>query len=128
MIKTVQSNESTGVVLFGHGARDPRWREPFEKLLSIVAASHGGPVALAFLELMSPNLGDACKALVQRGARRIVVVPVFLGVGGHLRRDLPELVEAAQRDTPVPIEVVPAIGEDADVVNAIAGYCVKVAR
>jgi sirohydrochlorin cobaltochelatase len=102
MIKTVQSNESTGVVLFGHGARDPRWREPFEKLLSIVAASHGGPVALAFLELMSPNLGDAC--------------------------DLPELVEAAQRDTPVPIEVVPAIGEDADVVNAIAGYCVKVAR
>jgi sirohydrochlorin cobaltochelatase len=40
-----------GIVLFGHGARDARWAEPFERLAAKLRASRGGqPVALAFLE------------------------------------------------------------------------------
>ena len=105
---------STGLVLFAHGARDARWREPFDRLLAKVAGRHPGPVELAFLELMSPDLGEACDALVRAGAQHVVVVPLFFGTGGHLRNDLPGLVAA------------PA-GEDDSVLAAIADYCLRAA-
>ena len=54
---------STGLILFAHGARDARWREPFDRLQALVAQRHPGPVALAFLELMSPDLAQAATQL-----------------------------------------------------------------
>jgi sirohydrochlorin cobaltochelatase len=114
---------STGLVLFAHGARDARWREPFNRLHAKVAARHPGPVELAFLELMPPDLGQACQAVVRAGAQRIVVVPLFLGTGGHLRNDLPGLLAAAQARTGVPVVASGAAGEDDYVLTALAEYC-----
>jgi len=114
---------ATGLILFGHGARDPRWREPFDRLLSVVMERHPGPVSLAFLEMMAPDLQTACRSLAERGAERIVVVPVFLGTGGHIRKDLPLLVESAREVTGVSVTVVEAIGEDPQVLMALAEYC-----
>jgi sirohydrochlorin cobaltochelatase len=118
---------STGLVLFGHGARDSRWREPFDRLKALVGPRHAGPVELAFLESMSPDLSEACASLVRSGATRIVVVPLFLGTGGHLRRDLPALVAAAQERAGVPVGSVGAAGEDELVLDAIAAYCLRAA-
>ena len=88
------------IVLFAHGARDARWAEPFEAVAARVrAAAPECDVALAFLELMTPALGDAVGGLVAAGATRIDVVPLFLGTGGHLRRDLPPLVDALRART-----------------------------
>ena len=45
------------IVLFGHGARDVRWREPFDRLASLWKVQHADIlVELAFLELMQPAL------------------------------------------------------------------------
>jgi sirohydrochlorin cobaltochelatase len=118
---------STGLVLFAHGARDARWREPFDRLFATVAGGHPGPVELAFLELMSPNLDQACEALVRTGAQHVVVVPLFLGTGGHLRNDLPGLLAAAQARAGIPITAVAAAGEDDQVLAAIAEYCLRAA-
>jgi sirohydrochlorin cobaltochelatase len=116
---------TTGLVLFAHGARDPRWREPFDRLLGLVAGRHRGPTACAFLELMSPDLPTACRQLAADGADRIVVVPLFLGTGGHLRKDLPALLEAAARSAGVPVSGVPAAGEQPAVLAALADYCLS---
>jgi sirohydrochlorin cobaltochelatase len=116
---------TTGLVLFAHGARDARWREPFDRLLALVAERHPGPVRLAFLELMTPNLSSACSDLAQAGATRIVVVPLFLGTGGHLRDDLPALLAAAQERASVPVSAATAAGEDATVLAALAEYCLR---
>ena len=83
---------STALILFAHGARDPRWREPFDRLHALVSARRAGPVALAFLEMMQPDLTEAARQLAHSGATSAMVVPVFLGTGGHLRQDLPALV------------------------------------
>ena len=96
-------DSKTGLILFGHGARDTRWREPFERLLAIVKQRHPGAVSLAFLDSMTPDLVTACKGLVASGAERVVVVPVFLGTGGHIRADLPALIETARQETGVPV-------------------------
>jgi sirohydrochlorin cobaltochelatase len=55
-------------------------------------------------------------------------VPLFLGTGGHLRRDLPALVEAAKRAHPaLAIRLHAAIGEHAAVVEAMARAAVAAA-
>ena len=50
----------TGLLLFAHGARDPRWAAPFEAVAAAVrGARPGTPVQLAYLEFMSPTLLEA---------------------------------------------------------------------
>ncbi|KWI25559.1 sirohydrochlorin chelatase [Burkholderia stagnalis] len=119
-----------GIVLFGHGARDPRWAEPFERLAArLRAASPAASVSLAFLELMTPSLDTAVAAQVAAGCTRITVVPVFFGQGGHVRRDLPQLVDACRAAHPgVKIRCATAVGEDDGVLDAIARYCLDQAN
>ena len=116
-----------GLILFAHGARDARWAEPFERLRELVQRRLGDAhVALAFLELMEPDLDRATDALVTDGCTSITIVPIFFGQGSHLRRDLPLLVEKLQARVPaIVIAVADAVGEDDAVLDAIAGYCVR---
>jgi sirohydrochlorin cobaltochelatase len=117
-----------GLVLFGHGARDARWAEPFERLAAKLRDAHGtsGPVALAFLELMTPDLPAAVAQQVADGCTAITVVPVFFGQGGHVRRDLPALVDACRAAHPgVTIDCTTAVGEDDGVLDAVADYCLR---
>lgn len=123
----MSSTSNAALVLFGHGARDPRWREPFDRLAVQVASNHPGPVSLAFLELMQPDLEHACRDVVARGAQAIVVVPLFLGTGGHIRRDLPLLLEKAARGCGVAVTAAAPAGEDAAVLEALAAYCLRAA-
>ena len=114
------------LILFAHGARDPRWAAPFERLQAIVQAQQPDvTVALAFLELMTPSLPDLVAQFVQDGCNEMTVVPVFLGQSGHVLRDVPPLVESLRNRYPaLTLKLAGAVGEDADVLSAIARYCV----
>ena len=114
------------LVLFAHGARAASWAAPFEKLRSLTQARMPAvPVSLAFLELMTPRLPEHVASLAAQGVTGVTVVPVFLGQGGHLLRDLPLLVEQLRLDHPqLAITVAGAVGEDPDVLNAMTDYCV----
>lgn len=114
------------LVLFAHGARAAGWAAPFERLRELAAARVDDcEVSLAFLELMTPSLPEQVAALAARGVASISIVPVFLGRGGHLQRDLPALVEGLRRQYPqLAIEVAGPVGEDAGVLAAMADYCV----
>jgi sirohydrochlorin cobaltochelatase len=117
-----------GIVLFAHGARDPRWAEPFERLADKLRAlvGQGAQVSLAYLELMSPDLPTAVAALVAAGCESITVVPVFFGQGGHVRRDLPVVLDACRAAHPgVEIRDAVPVGEDDAVLDALASYCLR---
>ncbi|HYD62276.1 MAG TPA: CbiX/SirB N-terminal domain-containing protein [Noviherbaspirillum sp.] len=115
------------LVLFAHGARDPRWAEPFRRLQQLTQAQLPDvAVSLAFLELMEPRLPELVKRLAQDGCKEVTVVPVFFGQGGHVLRDLPVMIDQLKQDYPdMKIDAVPAVGENADVLNAIARYCIS---
>jgi sirohydrochlorin cobaltochelatase len=124
--------KTRALILFAHGARAQSWAAPFERLRDLTAArlpqapgvSHVS-VTLAFLELMEPRLPAEVARLVAGGVDDITVVPVFLGQGGHLLRDLPLLVAQLKIDHPgVAIKVAGAVGEDPAVLDAITAYCV----
>jgi sirohydrochlorin cobaltochelatase len=115
------------IILFGHGSREPRWIDPFERLAGRIRERlRTVEVRLAFLELMHPDLGAAAEELIATGVESIRIVPVFVGEGGHIRSDLPALIDGLRRQYPaVAIECVPAVGEDDQVLDALAGYCVR---
>lgn len=118
--------QKRALVLFAHGARDPRWAEPFKRLQGIVQSqSPELTVALAFLELMSPRLPELVPELVADGIDQVTIVPVFLGQGGHVLRDLPLIVDELKTAHPaVSFKIAGAVGEDPQVLNAMATYCV----
>ena len=90
-----------GLILFAHGARDPRWARPFEQVAERLRLRRPGlAVALAYLEFLSPDLDAAGAGLVQAGCRNVEVLPLFLGAGGHVRKDLPERVARLQAAHP----------------------------
>jgi sirohydrochlorin cobaltochelatase len=113
-----------GLLLFAHGARDPQWARPFEQVAQALKVRHPHvPLRLAFLELMTPSFGEAAASLAEEGCTRIDVLPLFLGAGGHVRRDLPALVEAARSAHPgCEIYLHPALGESQSAVQAIAAW------
>jgi sirohydrochlorin cobaltochelatase len=117
---------TSAMILFAHGARSAGWAAPFERLRELTRARLPGvTVELAFLELMAPRLPELAAQLVKGGASHITIVPVFLGQGGHVLRDLPLLIDGLRREHPgVVIEVVEAAGENPQVLGAIADYCV----
>lgn len=119
-------SEATALILFAHGARDPRWAAPFERLQQVTQAQLPGvAVRLAFLELMTPRLPEVAAALAHDGCSRVTVVPVFLGQGGHVLRDLPLIVTQLKIDHPqLDVRVADAVGESAAVLDAMARYCV----
>lgn len=119
-----------GILLFAHGARDPAWSRPFEAIaqhMRQTAQAHR--VSLAYLELMEPSLADAADQLIEQGCTRITVVPVFLGAGGHVKRDLPALLAALRERHPqVHLEATCAIGESPDVIAALADAALRLAQ
>jgi sirohydrochlorin cobaltochelatase len=118
--------KNRGLILFAHGARDPRWAAPFERLQRLVQEQlPDGIVKLAFLELMEPRLPAVVSQMSEQGIDDITVVPVFLGQGGHVLRDLPLITDQLRQAHPqLTLKVVDAAGEDASVLNAIARYCI----
>lgn len=111
-----------GLLLFAHGARDANWARPFEAVTERVrSAAPSTPVALGFLEFMTPSLAEAAEQLIGAGCDSVHVVPLFLGAGGHVRKDLPGLLDRfAVRHPRVKFRLHSAIGEVDEVVEAMA--------
>ena len=126
----METNLQQALILFAHGARAASWAAPFERLRDLTQARMPGTsVHLAFLELMTPRLPELVTSLLAdlpAGATLdVTVVPVFLGQGGHVLRDLPLLLEELRQQHPsLRLKVVEAVGENAGVLDAIADYCV----
>ena len=112
------------IVIFAHGARDPEWARPFEHLRDeVMMRTPGIAVTVAFLEHMQPGLPETLDELIAANVREIDIVPAFMAQGGHLKRDLPLLVdEARTRHPQVRFVLRPALGEAPGVIAAMARH------
>ncbi len=122
-------NTDRALLLFAHGSSDPGWAAPFRRLKAAVQARQPERVVeLAFLERMTPSFNECVDALHQQGIREVMVAPIFLALGGHLRKDLPALVTAARDRTGMRFRVLPALGEIDALIDAIADWAAEASR
>ena len=99
MIATQQ--DDYGVVIAGHGSRDPEGVREFERLVEIIKARCGGRrVAHGFLEFARPTINEAVRASIGAGSQQIAVVPGVLLAASHAKNDMPSEVLALQREFP----------------------------
>ncbi|MBL8221031.1 MAG: CbiX/SirB N-terminal domain-containing protein [Bryobacterales bacterium] len=84
----------TAIIVFAHGSSVETANEAV-RAVTREAARAGGFALMetAFLEMAQPDLPAAVEKMHAAGAERIIVVPYFLTLGIHLRRDLPRIVE-----------------------------------
>jgi sirohydrochlorin cobaltochelatase len=117
---------TTALILFGHGARDPEWAAPMRRVQAAIRqrVSHV-PVELAFLEFIAPTLPDCISSLIAAGMKKIVVMPMFIAPGGHLKRDVPEMLAQLRSTWPeVEFSLAEAIGTNEIVVQAMASAAI----
>ncbi|QNP72866.1 sirohydrochlorin chelatase [Streptomyces roseirectus] len=83
---------SPALVVVAHGSRDPRALRTVGALLERVRALRPGlPVHLGHIELNEPLLTDTLAGLE---GEDVVLVPLLLGRGYHIKRDIPEMAAA----------------------------------
>ena len=99
-----------GLIVFGHGSTVESANQAVRDVaLAMARTGNYDLVETAFLEGGKPDLADASRALVGRGASRLIVLPYFLTLGMHLKRDLPKLVSEVRDSLGVDIEVTPPL-------------------
>jgi sirohydrochlorin cobaltochelatase len=115
-----------GIILFGHGARNPEYLEPFRRICAtLLTLDPAAKVEIGFLELMQPSFEMAIDALAAQGVEQIVVVPIFFAPGRHVLKDLPPLAaQAMDRYPGLEIEISPAVGESPAVIAAMARFAI----
>ena len=112
----------TAIVLFAHGARDPDWALPLQRVRDAIRDASGATrVELSFLDFMTPTLQDCAESLVKAGFSRLLIVPLFIAQGGHLKHDAPLILNALRAAHPgVDFELTGPVGEAESVVQAMA--------
>lgn len=118
--QSIEGALRTAYVLFAHGSSVETANEAVREVAAQMARQGGfETVETAFLELGTPSLGGAIQKLARR-VDRVIVVPYFLTMGIHLKRDLPKLVEEARQAHPhLTIETTPPLDEHPSVIDVL---------
>ncbi|MEU1677585.1 uroporphyrinogen-III C-methyltransferase [Micromonospora zamorensis] len=91
----------TGLVIVGHGTRSAAGVDQFAALVERVRRRGDvGDVEGGFIELSRPPLTDAVGALVARGHRALVALPLVLTAAGHGKGDIPAAMAREQERHP----------------------------
>lgn len=123
----LQASTPRGIILLGHGSRDPHWQAPMQAVAAHIRVRQPDiKVCCAYLELCAPSLPEAATDLITAGTRHIKIFPVFFGVGKHTREDLPRLLEQIRVAHPdVAIELLPAAGEHEQLTRLMADIALR---
>ena len=103
------------LLLVAHGSRLTSSNDTVVELVSKLRPqlNHYGFDAIthAFLELTVPGIPEGIKLLVDAGATQVVILPYFLAPGTHVVDDIPEIIEAAEKQYPlISFSVMPHLG------------------
>ncbi len=122
-----------GIMVCGHGSRDVDAVTEFQSVADgIRARLPQYDVDSGFLEFATPIIRERLEALRQRGNKRIIAVPGMLFAAGHVKTDLPSVINtyAAQhpdleitygRDLGLDMKLIRAAGDRVREAMATAG-------
>lgn len=90
-----------GVILLGHGSKRNEANEEMRELGRMVANNLDDLMCeVAFLTFGEPDLSKAVERLVDGKAEQIIIAPVFLVTGNHIKKDIPAKVRQEKEKYP----------------------------
>ena len=112
----------TKTILLAHGSRDPKWKAPFESMITVMKNEFGNErVELAYLEHCSPSIEEVIEESYKNGCRDIRFLPLFMSAGAHLRNDVPKILEEIQASKDdLKLSIQAPVGEHQLFKNALA--------
>jgi sirohydrochlorin cobaltochelatase len=98
---TQTSSAPPAVLLIGHGTRLAAGVTEFHALADQLQQALPDRTCLAgFLELVEPSLPEALERLRQQGFQRVTALPALLMAAGHVKNDIPVILNAFQAEHP----------------------------
>src|SRR5436305_1849485 len=94
------------ILLIGHGSLRPESGTAMMQLAAQADVLGVAPlVSACFLNYSHPRFAQQVEQSIARGLGRVVAVPYFLQMGGHVAEDLPAIIADAQAAHPT-LEIV----------------------
>lgn len=120
-----QYPSNIGIVLCGHGSRDPQAVEEFIKVVKKIKSRIPNiPVAFGFLEFNRPIISEALDQLRNKGVDRVIALPAMLFAAGHTKNDIPALLNKYSAENGLPIQYGRELGLNSLMIGA-AGARIK---
>ena len=112
----------TGVMLCGHGSRDLGGIEEFGALARKLRCQLPQyELEWGFLEFAKPIIREGLDKLVARGCREILAIPGMLLAAGHVKNDVPSVLNRYQAEHPgISIRLGRDLGVDPKMIRAAA--------
>ncbi len=83
----------TGVMICGHGSRDPEACAQFARVVDRIAERlPEWPVEMGYLEFARPVIREGLDRLRERGVDHVLAVPGMLFAAGHVKNDVPSVL------------------------------------
>ncbi|MBC7130165.1 precorrin-8X methylmutase [Candidatus Bathyarchaeota archaeon] len=80
-----------GLILISHGSESPKHKESIEKIAAMLKArSKFKIVETAYMIKNKPTIEEAIEKVANQGAKKAVLIPVFIASGNHTEKDIPE--------------------------------------
>ncbi|MBT3700872.1 MAG: sirohydrochlorin chelatase [Alphaproteobacteria bacterium] len=103
------SPNTSGILLCGHGSRDPATLDEFVNVVNgLRALLPDQDIDYGFLELTQPSIAETLAVMYQRGCRKISVLPGMLFAAAHVKHDIPQILadfQAGQTDLDTTLEI-----------------------
>jgi sirohydrochlorin cobaltochelatase len=90
-----------GILICGHGSRDPEGVDGFKELVRLLKLRYPNRVVdYGFLEFSHPVYAAAVERMYIAGVREIIAIPAILFAGGHAKNDIPYEMNSLQSQYP----------------------------
>jgi sirohydrochlorin cobaltochelatase len=90
------------VLFVGHGSRDHQGNDEVRAFVQSVIETLNQPIAeTCFLEFEKPNIADGLANCIEKGATRVVVIPIILFAAGHAKIHIPAAIDEAKLEYPL---------------------------
>ncbi len=91
----------SGIIILGHGSGSEEAQQVFEEIVTLVSEKlNYGMVRGAAMEFASPALEEVAAGLVELGIEEIIIVPLFIYPGVHIKRDIPAMIDQLKKEYP----------------------------
>lgn len=91
----------TSIIVLSHGSTIASGNDGIFKIVEIMKVMNKwDSVEAGFLQLAKPDLEEVVKKVVKEGAKRVVIIPLLLFSGNHVKKDIPLEIEKQKEKYP----------------------------